>query len=109
MKLKTSNATICYDKHYKICKYCNEQFELKHEKVDRMINRITCYKDECKDKLREISDSIYEYAKDIQVDPVEPFKEAYEDIANKIEKLADELMNVWENGTYQGKDLDQSK
>lgn len=45
---KTSNATICYDKHYKICKYCNEKFELDHHtKAINQINRDFCYKKEC--------------------------------------------------------------
>lgn len=61
---KTSNATICYDKHYKICKYCNEKFELKREKPERMINRVTCYKDSCEqhyieDKIKETNNIKY--------------------------------------------------
>ena len=58
---KTANRRICYDEHYKVCKYCNNTFLLdSKEKVKHQIERDYCYDKECinkqkKDKTKQTS------------------------------------------------------
>ena len=45
---KVWNRSICYNDHYKICKYCGEKFLLdKNTKGPKQLKRDYCYKDEC--------------------------------------------------------------
>lgn len=53
---KVWNRSICYDDHYRVCKYCGETFLLdKKSKGPNQINRYYCYKDKCISK--NLSDS----------------------------------------------------
>lgn len=50
---KVWNSTVCEDEHYKTCEYCGEKYELKKdEKVKSLLERKSCYKEDCVKKWK---------------------------------------------------------